>query len=208
MTNPAHLSPATSLPRRMSVALATLLVAGIALVGCVAPAAEPGAPGSTSVEDLLSSHDLAGLDVEQVIERLDTMPKAERPEDLLASVQPDALVLRDDSGRETRMPLPDDWVYISVAPFRDQTHECHFHSLTTCVGELGDTEVRVIVTAADGEVMIDETRRTYDNGFTGLWLPRGITATLTIEHDGETGSVPISTRSPDDATCVTTLRLL
>lgn len=122
--------------------------------------------------------------------------------------QPDALVLRDGSGRETRLPMPDDAVYISIAPFRAQTHECHFHSLTTCVGELSDTEVRIILTAADGSVLLDETRRTHDNGFTGVWMPRGIEVTLTVESAGLTGAVPLSTTSSDDRTCVTDLQLL
>ncbi|MFS4491238.1 CueP family metal-binding protein, partial [Dietzia kunjamensis] len=47
---------------------------------------------------------------------------------------------------------------------------------------------------------------TYDNGFLGLWLPRGITATLTIDHDGRTATAPIST-GDDDLTCLTTMQL-
>ncbi|WP_258566814.1 CueP family metal-binding protein [Microbacterium sp. Se5.02b] len=190
----------------MSAVLAVLAVAGLTLAGCAAPA--PEAAGPAPADEILARYDLAGLDVGEVIERLDAMPIEDRPTDLLASVQPDSLVLRDDTGRETRMPLPADEVYISVAPFREQTHECHFHSLTTCVGELADTELRVILTGDDGEVLIDETRRTYDNGFAGLWVPRGVSATLTIEHAGRTGSAPISTTSPDDPTCITNLQLV
>lgn len=136
------------------------------------------------------------------------MPVADRPSGLLASVQPGALVLKDESGRESRLPMPEDEVYVSIAPFRDQTHECHFHSLTTCLGELVDAEIRITLTADDGEVLIDETRRTYDNGFTGLWVPRGIEATIAIEHEGREGTARISTMTADDPTCVTTLQLL
>ncbi|MFJ6531112.1 CueP family metal-binding protein [Microbacterium sp. NPDC091662] len=194
--------------RRLSAGLAALAVAGIALAGC-APAVSPADVGSVaSAQELLAAHDLAGLDVGEVIERLDAMPVADRPDDLLASVEPDALLLRDTSGRESRLPMPDDAVYISVAPFRDQTHECHFHSLTTCIGELSDVEMRIVLTADDGTVLVDETRRTHDNGFTGIWVPRGIEATLTVESAGLTGAVPLSTISPDDRTCVTDLQLL
>ncbi|WP_046398859.1 CueP family metal-binding protein [Microbacterium maritypicum] len=208
-TSPA--SPAVSPSprrRRLSAGLAALAVAGIALSGC-APAVSPADVDSVaSAQDLLAAHDLAGLDVGEVIERLDAMPVADRPDDLLASVEPDALLLRDTSGRENRLPMPDDAVYISIAPFREQTHECHFHSLTTCVGELSDTEMRIALTADDGTVLIDEMRRTHDNGFTGVWVPRGIEATLTVESAGLTGTVPLSTTSPDDRTCVTDLQLL
>ncbi|PRB65458.1 CueP family metal-binding protein [Microbacterium sp. MYb45] len=196
-----------TLPRRrkLSAVLAALAVAGIALPGCTAPTpdADPAA-----AQEILASHELAGLDVGEVIERLEAMPVADRPDRLLASVQPDALVLRDESGRESRLPMPRDTVYVSIAPFREHTHECHFHSLTTCLGELSDTEVRVSVTSEDGKTLVEETRPTEDNGFIGIWVPRDIEATLTVESEGLTGTVPLSTTSPDDRTCITDLQLL
>lgn len=204
-------SSSTPSRRRSLVALtAALLVSGLALVGCTAPSQNPSSAAGdpTGEQELLGAYELTDLDVGQAIERLDTMPVADRPAGLLASVQPDALVLRDSSDREVRLPMPEDEVYVSVAPFRDQTHECHFHSLTTCIGELADAEIRLTLMGADGEVLMDETRRTYDNGFTGLWIPRGIDATLTIEHEGRVGTVPLSTRSTDDRTCITDLQLL
>ena len=152
-------------------------------------------------------HDLAGLDAAQVIERLDTMPVADRPTNLLASVQPDALVLTDDQDRETQLPMPEDEVYVSVAPYREQTHDCYFHSLTTCIGELGNADVQLTLTDADGKVLINETRETFDNGFVGLWVPRDVEATLTIEHEGQAGTATITTLNEDDPTCITTLRL-
>ncbi|MFF1541823.1 CueP family metal-binding protein [Microbacterium sp. NPDC058269] len=193
---------------KLSAALAALAVAGIALAGCAALTPTADGDSMAAAQELLASHDLAGLDVEEVIERLDAMPVTDRPDDLLASVQPDALVLRDENGRESRLPMPEDSVYVSIAPFREQTHECHFHSLTTCLGELSDTEVRVIVTADDGTGLVDEKRRTQDNGFIGIWVPRDVDATLTIESEGLTGTVPLSTTSPDDRTCITDLQLL
>lgn len=155
----------------------------------------------------MADHNLDGLDATQVVERLDTMPVADRPTDLMASVQPDALVLTDDQDRETRLPMPEDQVYISVAPYREQTHDCYFHSLTTCLGELADTEVQVTLTGEDGDVLIDEVRQTYDNGFVGIWVPRGTEAMLTIEHEGQTGTATISTLNEEDPTCITTLQL-
>ena len=193
-------------------ALAAVFVAILALVlaGCAITPSGP-APSSvssqTSEREFLADHGLSGLDARQVIERLDTMPVADRPTDLLASVQPEALVLTDDQERETRLPLPEDEVYISIAPYRDQTHDCYFHSLTTCLGELASEEVQVTLTGADGEVIIDEARQTYDNGFIGLWVPRDTEVTLTIEHEGQEANARISTMNDDDPTCITTMRL-
>lgn len=212
-----HLTSASPLPsaagasRRPGVLAlaAALLAAGLALAGCTAaPPSSDGSDDGGGAGELLAAYELTDLDAAEVIERLDTMPVADRPSGLLASVQPDALVLRDDSDREARLPMPDDQVYVSVAPFLEQTHECHFHSLTTCLGELSDAEIRVTLTGDDGAVLIDETRTTYDNGFVGLWVPRGIDASLEIEHGGRTGTVPVSTRTDQDATCITTLQLL
>ena len=202
--------PCLRLSRRRN-ALAAVFVAILALVlaGCAITPSGP-APSSvssqTSEREFLADHGLSGLDVRQVIERLDTMPVADRPTDLLASVQPEALVLTDDQERETRLPLPEDEVYISIAPYRDQTHDCYFHSLTTCLGELASEEVQVTLTGADGEVIIDEARQTYDNGFIGLWVPRDTEVTLTIEHEGQEANARISTMN-EDATCITTMRL-
>ncbi|QRO87045.1 CueP family metal-binding protein [Kytococcus sedentarius] len=203
--------PCLRLSRRRN-ALAAVFVAILALVlaGC---AITPSGPESSSVSSqtserkFLADHGLSGLDARQVIERLDTMPVADRPTDLLASVQPGALVLTDDQERETRLPLPEDEVYISIAPYRDQTHDCYFHSLTTCLGELASEEVQVTLTGADGEVIIDEARQTYDNGFIGLWVPRDTEVTLTIEHEGQEANARISTMNDDDPTCITTMRL-
>ncbi len=196
--------------RRTLIVASTFIATVLVLTGCSTTSTQPTSPptASQSIDaELLADHDLAGLDAAQIIERLDTMPVAERPSDLIASVRPDALVLTDGEQRETRLPMPDDEVYISIAPYLEQTHDCHFHSLTTCLGELADTEVRVTLTGDDGEVLIDEARQTYDNGFIGIWVPRGIEATLTIKHEGQTGSATISTTNEDDPTCITTLQL-
>ncbi|WP_119696182.1 CueP family metal-binding protein [Microbacterium halotolerans] len=197
--------------RRRAFALpaAVLAVAALALSGCAAASdAEPATTdGKTSDSVLLTDHDLDGLDAAQVIERLDTMPVAERPAGLIASVLPDELVLTDDQDREVRMPMPEDEVYVAVAPYREQTHECHFHSLTTCLGELRDADLLVTLTDESGDVLVDETRSSYDNGFVGFWVPRGVEATVTVTYEGSTGSATISTSEPDDATCITGLQL-
>ncbi|MFC4140212.1 MULTISPECIES: CueP family metal-binding protein [unclassified Microbacterium] len=191
------------LPAAVSAALAALV-----LVGCAAPAAEQKvAPDASSTStDLLATHDLDGLDARAVVDRLDALPVAERPTDLIASVRPDRVELSDEAGRTASLPLPTDIFYTSVAPYVDRTHDCFFHSLTTCLGELRNTDVRVLVTDADGSVVMDEMRTTNDNGFVGLWLPRGIQGTITVEHDGRRAGQPFSTDA-DSPTCLTTLQL-
>lgn len=192
---------------RTSTLRATLAAAATVLTvtGCSTTTTDNNA--ETSQAALVDQHDLAGLDARGMIERLDTMPVSERPVDLIASVKPDALVLTGDE-QTTSVPMPDDEFYLSLAPYESQTHDCYFHSLTTCLGELQNEEMRVTVTdEATDDTVVDETRTTYDNGFIGIWLPRGMTGMLTVEHDGKTATTPISTENDDDLTCLTSLRL-
>ncbi len=199
------------LPR--STALTTfagVLIAVFALAGCTsAPTSSPNVPaGSTgapvTAETIAETHGLAGLDARAIIDQLEATPVAERSKALMASVRPDGLRLIDGTG-EASLPMPDEF-YLSVAPYADSTHECFFHSLTTCLGELRNADISVKVTDAAGAVLVDEDLRTSDNGFVGLWLPADIKGTLTIEHDGLSATTPIGT-GPDDPTCLTTMQL-
>ena len=161
----------------------------------------------TAAAEVLDRYGLTDMDARGVIEHLDTMPVAERPDTLLASVQPTELVLTDTAGGSiATLPMPDEHFYLAVAPYEDQTHDCLFHSLTTCLGEMAGEPVDITVTDETGRTVVDETRTAYDNGFVGLWLPRDLTGTLTVEHDGKSSTVPIAT-GDDDLTCLTTAHL-
>ena len=205
------LHPRPTRRRQRSATVAVTLLAALVLSGCSDDAAEPASSsaGDRATEaGLPEAYDLEDLDARAVIERLDAMAIAERPGGLRASVQPDALVLTDIQRGETRLPMPEDEVYLSIAPYRELTHDCHFHSLTTCIGELGNADVQVTLTDADGETVLDEARQTFDNGFVGVWVPRGLVdATLRITHQGRSGTATVSTAREDDPTCITTLRL-
>jgi hypothetical protein len=149
---------------------------------------------------------MEGLDVVDVIDRLDRLAGEDRPSDLMASVRPGELQL--SAGDDTAaLAIPADRFYLSVAPYVDHTHECFYHSLTTCQGELIGKDVEVkVVDATTGEVLVDETRTTFANGFVGFWLHRDITGTIEVGYDGLTARAEMSTE-PDAPTCLTTLHL-
>lgn len=194
----------------LPLAAAALLV----LTACTpgpAPDGGDASPDASTAADatgtLLARHGLSGMDGREVVDHLEALDVADRPDDLVASVRVDGLLLGDGSAEAT-LPLPDDVFYLSVAPFVDETHDCFFHSLTTCQGELAGEEVSVsLVDAGSGEVLVDEDVVLGSNGFAGFWLPRGVDARLTVESDGRTGTATVST-TPDDPTCLTTLRLV
>ncbi|QDQ97040.1 CueP family metal-binding protein [Tomitella fengzijianii] len=191
-------------------ALIAIFVAAVFLAGCSSAGSTKSADGRGAAGDpavWMAAYGLDGLGGREIIDTLDRLPVAERPDDLLASVRADQVVLSRADGGEVSVPLPADEFYVSVAPYTDETHECFYHSLTTCLGELRNADVRVTATDADGtQVIAAEDLRTFDNGFVGMWLPRGFGGTLTIERDGRTATVPVATGA-DDPTCLTTARL-
>ncbi|EEW50875.1 hypothetical protein HMPREF0290_0527 [Corynebacterium efficiens YS-314] len=200
--------------KRTAIILATL---SLTLAGCSATNQDPAPTndaadttatnGTAATQDqFLASHGLADLDASQIIDHLDALPVAERPTDLIASVRTDELVLSDDN-QELVLDLPENQTYVSIAPYLTQTHDCFYHSLTTCLGELGNEPVHVTITdEASGEVLVDEQATTFDNGFVGFWLPSETTGTIEITHQDRTGTTAFST-SDDGATCVTDLRM-
>ena len=181
---------------RLTVAVAA---AALALGGCASAA-------PTAQEALLDEYGLAGLPATQIIDQLDRLGGTDRPADLMASVRVDELLLSDDTS-EVALDLPDDRFYLSIAPYVSQTHECFYHSLTTCQGELTGEDVQVkVVDGETGDVLVDEQMETFENGFIGLWLPRDIEGAIEVSSDGRTGEVPFAT-GDEDATCLTTLQL-
>ncbi|MGO4785230.1 CueP family metal-binding protein [Cryobacterium sp. W22_MBD10_FK3] len=173
-----------------------------------APTAASASPGiGADAEAMLAEFDVpAPADVHGLIEQLQALPLAERPDGLMASVRVDELLLSagDD---EVSLPLPTDDFHLSVAPYLVDTHDCFFHSLTTCVGELGGEELQVTITDdTNGEVFLDDTVTTFENGFFDVWLPAGRDLTMRIDDGENTAEVPIGTGT-DDPTCVTTVQL-
>ena len=201
--------------RKTAVVAAVVLTAAV-LAGCapsaeppVTPAAsssaEPSAEVSGAAQQLLAANGLDGLDGQEIVDRLDRVAVADRAE-FVASVRPGELLVGTSQEDATAVPLPEDEFYLSIAPYVDTMHECFYHSLTTCHGEIHGEQVTVTVVDDAGEVLIDEQRTTFDNGFVGLWLPRDISGTLTVEYDGLSVSTPIAT-GDDDPTCLTALKL-
>ena len=197
---------------------APLAVVGLLLGACSSgnsgdsgdAAAQPSESSQTTAAEsnVLEAHGMADLSTKELIEKLDALPVAERPTDFMASVRPDHLLIADANGVETKLPIEEDSFYLSFNPYVNTTHECYFHSLTTCRGELANKAIHVKITDnASGEVLADEDATTHDNGFYGVWLPKGIEATLTVTSDGLSGTAVVSTKNADDLTCLATLQL-
>ncbi|MFW6186579.1 MAG: CueP family metal-binding protein [Actinomycetota bacterium] len=176
----------------LSVSAAVLLLAS----GCAA--------GSTEQEALLREHGLAGASTQEVVERLDRTHD-DREAGLAGSVTYDAVVLTD-GGAEATLPMPEDRFYLAVAPWTTTTHECFFHSLSGCQGELAGEEFDVRITDGAGAVLVDDAVTSYANGFVGFWLPKDITGTIEVAAGAGSATSQFSTTEASP-TCLTTMRL-
>lgn len=189
--------------KRAAIAAAAL---ALALTGCSATDPELTAEGTVSQDTFLTTHGLAAMDAVEIIDHLDRQKVTERPTDLIASVRADELLLSSDD-QEVVVDLPDNQTYVSIAPYLTSAHDCFYHSLTTCRGELDNEDIQVTITdEATGEVLVDEATTTFDNGFIGFWLPDDATGLIEVSYQGRTGTTEFST-TDDGATCVTDLRL-
>lgn len=197
---------------------ALIFSALVALVGVSGCSSDPDPTATTStaataaadgalpaeVVTMLDGIDVQGEDVREVITAMDQIDQA-RPLAVQGSIRTDQVVFSQD-GQEVAVPIPGDEVYVSVAPFVSQTHDCYYHALGSCQGELVGEDVHVTITDADGTVLVDEAATTYANGFVGYWLPQDTTGTITITQGGLTGEVALDTTA-EGPTCVTTLQL-
>lgn len=189
--------------KRVAIAAATL---SLVLAGCAPAADSEPSPSTGSQAEFLNTYDLDDMDAVEIIDHLDRLETAERPADLIASVYPDELVLTDNR-QEVVLDLPQNLSYLSIAPYVEQTHDCFYHSLTTCQGELSNATVDVEITdSTTGDVVVDEQVATFDNGFVGFWVPSDIDGTIEISYDGRTGASDFTT-TDEGATCITDLQL-
>lgn len=188
-----------------STAVAACLIASVvALSGCSADGSGDSGASGQQESGLLASYDLEGKPAAEIVETLD-QTNDDREQQLVGSVTYDELRLTDGT-EEVTLPLDSGEFYLAVAPYVSKTHECFYHNLSSCQGELVDEDVEVTIADSTGEVLVDETTQTYDNGFVAFWLPRDIAGTIEVSYDGKTGTVPFAT-GVDSPTCVTTLQL-
>jgi len=177
--------------------LGMVSAAALVLSGCAA--------SSEGEQDgLLAGFGLGGKSTVDVIDTLDRT-QDDKAQGLTGSVGYDTLTLSGADG-EVELPIPEDQFYLSVAPYIETTHECYYHNLASCQGELVGEDIDVTITDAAGAVLVDETVTTYENGFAGFWLPKDIEGTIGVSYNGLTAVSSIGTGT-DDPTCLTTLQL-
>ncbi len=123
-----------------------------------------------------------------------------------SSVTTEGVTFVFPDGFRRLVAMPIDQVMIAVAPYRNKTHPCATHTMSTCQGELAGAPVDVLARREDGTVLIRETMTTLANGFIELWLPRDLEVRLTLQAEGLAAEGVIRTHRGSD-TCITTMKL-
>lgn len=160
---------------------------------------------AVAADSLVAAAGLEGKSGREIVEALDQQ-EAQRPLPIMGSVRYDHVVLSDGTVEEV-VPIEGDEFYLSLAPYETVTHDCYFHNVGTCQGELAGEDVHVKITTDDGEVLVDEGATTYANGFVGFWVPKDVAGTIVVTKGGKTAESPFSSDA-EGATCVTTLPLV
>lgn len=199
----------------MRPALASAAIAVMFFAAGCAPAVTDagggaGSEATASAPDTRTALSELGLDASDPVTLaagLDALPVDARTAEFSAAIMPGEIRVQPDQPGELVVPVPEGQFYLSVAPYRTQTHPCTFHVPTSCLGELRDVPVQLTVTdVATGDVVVDRAAQTEDNGFLGVWLPADGEFTVEITVDGESGVQTVRTGA-EDPTCLTTLQL-
>ncbi len=126
--------------------------------------------------------------------------------DVVSYVTPDVVHFKFKDGAVVEVPLPDDQMVVSIAPYINSTHPCSTHYMSKCDGELKNTPVKIYAVTAGGKVLINKTITTPPYGFIDLWLPRDREINLFVSAMGKKATGKIYTYR-NSKTCDTTLKL-
>lgn len=126
--------------------------------------------------------------------------------DITSFVTQDAVNFKFKDGKTISVPLPDDQMVVSVAPYINTTHKCTTHHMSKCDAELKNMPVKILAITAGGKTVIDKTFKTPPTGFIDLWLPRGQEIIISVNAQGKKATGKIYTYR-NSKTCDTTLKL-
>ena len=128
-------------------------------------------------------------------------------EGVSASITSNNLIVKDEDDKKKTYDLPEEEFFVSIAPYVNETHPCEVHSLTGCQGEMVNADFDVMIQDEEGNVIVDETMTSLDNGFIDIWLPRNQTYQVKINYGEKATESKISTFEGDN-TCITTMQLI
>lgn len=181
------------------LAISMTLVSGLAIAQH-----NHGTMPTVSGQDQKLSDELKGIDGKQAMELANRW--RQKNLDVSTFVTPDAVNFKFKDGKTVSVPLPDDQMVVSVAPYINTTHKCATHYMSKCDAELKNVPVKVLAITAGGKTVIDKTFKTPPTGFIDLWLPRDQEITISVSAQGKKATGKLYTHR-NSKTCDTTLKL-
>jgi hypothetical protein len=126
--------------------------------------------------------------------------------DIVTFVTPDTVNFKFKDGETISIPVPDDVMIVSIAPYVNKTHKCATHYMSSCDAELKNEDMKITAFAAGGKILINKTMKTGPTGFLDLWLPRNQEIDIAVSAKGKKATGKIYTYR-NSKTCDTTLKL-
>jgi hypothetical protein len=163
-----------------------------------------GTMTTVSGQDQKLLDELKGIDGKQAMELANKW--RQKNLDITSFVTPDAVTFKFKDGKIISVPMPDDQMVVSIAPYINKTHECATHYMSKCDAELKNVPVNVLAINAGGKTLINKTIKTPSTGFFDLWLPRDQEITISVNAQGKKAIGKIYTYR-NSKTCDTTLKL-
>jgi hypothetical protein len=80
--------------------------------------------------------------------------------DVVTFVTPDKVNFKFKDGETISIPLPDDVMMVSIAPYINKTHTCATHYISSCDAELKNTNIKILAVTAGGKTLINKTLKT------------------------------------------------
>lgn len=124
-----------------------------------------------------------------------------------SSITSSELIVTDENDKKISYKLPKDEFFVSIAPYIHTTHPCAIHSLSGCQGEMVQEEFELQISDTKGNLIVEKTVTTPENGFIDLWLPRNASYEVIITQGERQATSKISTYHGDN-TCITTMQLI
>lgn len=104
------------------------------------------------------------------------------------------------------LELPENEMYIAIAPYINETHTCAVHYLSSCQGEMKNKDFMINISDEGNQIIFSGKVRSLKNGFFELWLPRNGQFDIEISYQNRTASTSVDTYD-DSNTCITTVKL-
>jgi hypothetical protein len=147
---------------------------------------------------------LDGLDARQALALANQWFQEKQP--VKSFINAREIVFEFQDGKVRKIALPAKEMMVAIAPYVQKSHTWGVHYLSSCQGELIETEFVVKAVDPSGITLLNQPVKTLKNGFMELWLPRGKTLEVTITGLNRSATGTIETMD-NSKTCVTTMQL-